>query len=391
MQELIDWSLERGDDALVDDYQRNHSLEYTPNGGSRDLRECIAATLYAGDNDTITADHILVFPGAQVALQTAMRAIFGGTTTDNNDVHAITFAPGYQSVVMGPALAGAATTRVTQLERSAAHGDWQIDLDAVAAVLNENNTASNSSNTCTVLNEPYNPAGTVMARATQAELIALAQTKNSYILCDEVYRFLEHHPSTDRLPAMAEAYDHGISVATLSKAWGGCGICIGWVATQDVQLLERMADLQYFGTACPSRASELQALMVLRAHERIVERNMDIIRANLALLTQFMADYEEFFHWIPPTAGAIAALRFQGPLSSRELGDALAANGIGIKPAYCFQNVDDSDTIDPDKDYFRVGFGEANIPSALEAFRRFVEENKVEWRNAMKNINTVRP
>ena len=48
---------------------------------------------------------------------------------------------------------------------------------------------------------------------------------------------------------------------------------------------------QYFGTACPGRASELQALMVLRASEQILEKNLLIIRRNLGLLDGFIARY----------------------------------------------------------------------------------------------------
>ena len=39
-KELISISLERGDRELVEQYH-NHSLTYTPNGGSLDLREAI--------------------------------------------------------------------------------------------------------------------------------------------------------------------------------------------------------------------------------------------------------------------------------------------------------------------------------------------------------------
>ena len=56
----------RGDHALVAEYH-NHSLEYTPNGGSTDLKEEIAK-MYG---PKITANNILVFAGGQVALQTA--------------------------------------------------------------------------------------------------------------------------------------------------------------------------------------------------------------------------------------------------------------------------------------------------------------------------------
>ena len=52
----------------------------------------------------------------------------------------------------------------------------------------------------------------------------------------------------------------GLSVAALSKPWGGCGITIGWLAFQDLALKQRLVDVQYFGTASPSRASELQAI-----------------------------------------------------------------------------------------------------------------------------------
>lgn len=53
---LMDLARKRGDEALIDEYT-NHSLEYTPNGGSLDLREEIARRY----GERITAEHILVF------------------------------------------------------------------------------------------------------------------------------------------------------------------------------------------------------------------------------------------------------------------------------------------------------------------------------------------
>lgn len=358
-KELLDWSRERGDHTLVEEYC-NHSLEYTANGGSLDLRQAIA-NLY-GPN--INAENILVFPGAQVALQTAARTIC------HEAMHAITFGPGYQSVVNGPSLEGAGS--VTQIELKASNG-WQIEVSSVQEAIQDNTRYL-------VLNEPYNPAGTLMSSTTQSEMIALARAKNLHVLCDEVYRWLEHDPSS-QLPAMCEAYEKGLSVVTLSKPWGACGITIGWIATQDMELLDRLSDHQYFGTACPSRASELLAIMCLNESDRILERNLTIIRHNKALLQQFMTDYEEFFHWVPPTAGAICAIRFNGNLTSNELGNVLAKTaGIGIKPAYCFT---DKQIIEKEQDYFRVGFGEAKVPKALEALRQFVEQHKDEWRKNM--------
>ena len=350
--ELIALTLARGDQQLIDAYN-SHSLAYTANGGSLDLREEIAR-LY-GPN--ITAENILVFTGGQVALFTAASALTNGHT------HSIVFDPSYQSTQEAPTHAG---SQVTKISLKAAN-NWQIDLQEVQAAIRENTRYM-------VINEPFNPAGTLMSHALQQQLATIAEAHGIYILSDEVYRLLEHNPD-DRLPAMADLYCKGISAVTLSKPWGGCGVTIGWLAFQDLSIKQKLVDVQYFGTACPSRASEIQAMMVLRASDQILKKNLTIIRRNLSLLEQFIARYSDLFEWVRPKAGAIAFIRFKGPLTSSELGEQLAGADIGIKPAYCF-----TDVVTADNYFFRVGFGEEKMPMALDALTAFVEEHKHSWR-----------
>ena len=358
--ELLALARARGDHALADAYL-DHPLKYTPNGGSRDLRAEIAK-LYA--SDCIGPENVLVFCGAQVALQTAANALAAGG-------HTIVFTPGYQSTVECPAMAGADVTRI----RLSAADDWQVPIDKVRAPIRPGET------NYMVLNEPYNPAGTVMSRDTQRALVALARRHSIRILSDEVYRLLEHDPERDRLPAMADVYEKGISCVTLSKPWGACGVTIGWLAFQDASgVKQRLVDAQYFGTACPSRASELLAIMVLRASEPLLRRNLRVIRHNLQLLCEFMDRYADLFAWVRPRAGAVCFVKFLGPLTSAQLGLELARAGISVKPAYCF-----SDAVEDDIDYFRVGFGEeGKVPAALRALTAFVEQRKGAWRDAMQ-------
>lgn len=349
--ELIDFAIARGDQEIVDAYQK-HLLEYTPNGGSLDLRVEIAK-FYGSD---ISADNIVVFPGAQVALQTAANALLG------KDSHSIVFTPGYQSVQEAPVHAGSEITRICLNPETG----WQIDPSAVEDAIQSNTKYI-------VINEPYNPAGTLMSHEVQARIKEIAEVNGIYILADEVYRLLEHD-AKDRLPAMADFYDKGISAVTMSKPWGGCGITIGWLALQDQKLKQKIIDTMYFATACPSRASEIQAIMVLRASDEILEKNLKIIRHNIALLDQFVDKYSDLFEWVRPNAGAICYMKFKGPLSSDELGTLLAEAGISIKPAYVF-----SEESTYDKDYFRIGFGEKIMPKALDALTEFVEKHKEAW------------
>lgn len=134
-----------------------------------------------------------------------------------------------------------------------------------------------------------------------------------------------------------------------------------------------------------------------------------------------MATYSDLFEWVRPKAGAIAFIKFKGPMSSEQFGAQLAEAGIGIKPAYCF-----TDLVTDDIDYFRIvsaahdrpwtveialvangsvvrkatrlvpitpvdawltvaatqGYGENALPAALDALTEFVEAHEEEWRFA---------
>jgi len=355
--ELVQITKSRNDLSLLDEYH-NHSLEYTPNGGSIDLKQEIS-NLYGPE---IQAENILVFPGGQVAIQTASQAFAC-------NCHSVVFVPGYQSTVESPEWAKN-STGVTQIERKASNR-WQIDMKQVRAAIREDTKYM-------VINEPYNPAGIVMSQQLQQKLVEVCQQHGIIILSDEVYRLLEHDDK-DRIPAMADAYNRGISCVTLSKPWGACGVTIGWLACQDLQMIEKLWDCQYFGTACMSRASEVQAIMVLRASNIILQGRLSIIRKNKALLQDVIENkYADLFEWERPNAGAVAFVRFKGPLTTLELGHILAERGVSIKPSYCF-----SEKVKPEIDLFRIGFGERKMPEALDAFVAVVEEFKDAWRSVM--------
>jgi len=363
MPELIKLTTDRGDTKLIELYN-NHDLEYVPNGGSIDLRQDIARVVY---NNKLSAENILTFPGGQVAIQTAALAFA------SNGVHSIVFTPGYQSTVESPQWA-IGNAGVTQIPRDP-DNNWQVDISKFKEAIRPNTKFL-------ILNEPWNPGGIVMSHELQREIIDICQEDSIVILCDEVYRLLEHN-ECDRLPAMANAYEMGISAVTMSKPWGACGVTIGWLACQDLRMVQRLVDVQYFGTACVSRASEIQARMVLGASCVILKERREIVLRNKAQLMAFVEKYSEFFSVNKPNAGAIAFVKFK-LFPSHVLGEQLALSGISIKPYYCFAEVDDESSEEkqhPCEAYqFRVGFGEVDFPSKLDALSRFVDEHADGWR-----------
>ena len=352
-QELVELSISGGDSALVEEYN-NHDLKYTPNGGSEDLKIEIAK-LY-GPN--ITKDHVLVFPGGQVAIQVAAQAFA-------RDVRSIVFCPGYQSTIESPGWAKG-SKGITKLQRSY-ETQWQIDIEEVKQAITPDTKYM-------VINEPHNPGGVVMSRKTQIALVELCAQHGIKILSDEVYRLLEHDPESTRIPAMADAYpEGGMSCVSMSKPWGACGITVGWLVCANLDMIDRLWNCQYFGTACIGRATELQAMMVLRASERILQDRISVIRSNKLLLQKVIEeDYPDLLEWVRPNAGAIAFVKFKGGMTSLELGKLLADRNISIKPAYCFAG-EQAERMGIES-FFRVGFGERIMPEALRAFVQVLEE-----------------
>ena len=350
LKELMEFTKENGDQYLIDLYN-DHSLGYAENAGSLDLRQEIA-TLY---DDSISAKNIVVFPGAQTGMTLTTQALL------HKGDHAIIVTPSYQSLEEGVRYAGGTVTRVSLKPEE----EWQVNVDAVKAAIQDNTKYL-------VFNDPHNPSGSLMKSDIKYQLVELAKKHNILIFSDEVYRLLELNPE-DRSNSIAEMTDQGIALGTMAKPWGAGGACIGWVACQDLNIIEKLQRAQHLFSVCFSRAGEIQAMMVIRASDKIVERNMNIIRENLELLDGFFTEYGDLFEWVKPQASGTGFVKLKGALSADELGAELLEQGILVFPPYIFDCDAELDQ------YFRIGFSRRTMPAALSAFKEFVDERRAQW------------
>ena len=349
-KELIEATKRNGDHHLIELFN-DHSLGYAENGGSLDLREEIA-TLY---DESISAENIVVFPGAQTAMTITTLALL------HQGDHAIIITPSYQSLEEGVKYAGGSVTRIALSPANA----WQVDLEAVEAAIKDNTKYL-------VFNDPHNPTGALMSEDIKRKLVALAEQHDILIFSDEVYRLLELNPA-DRSASIAEMTKKGIALGTMAKPWGAGGASTGWVVCQDKNIIEKIRNGQHLFAVCFSRAGEIQAMMVIRASDQIIAKNMKIIKENLALLDDFFKEYGDLFEWIAPQAGGTGFVKFKGSLCADELAEELLGQGILVFPPYVFDCGDDL------KQYFRIGFSRKTMPAALLAFKEFIDQRRAQW------------
>ncbi len=329
-------------DAETAELWRDLRLGYTEALGHPLLRSEIAR-LY----DTIAPDEILVFSGAEEAIFVTANVLLGPGD------HAIVVWPAYQSLHEVARATGADVT----LHRLRPDNGWAIDIDGLRAQVTPRTTLI-------VVNVPNNPTGHVPDPVTYRAVADVAADAGATLLVDEVYRFLEHDATAERLPAGADVGPHGVSVGVMSKSFALAGLRIGWLATHDAGLLDRAARFKDYTTICASAPAEILSLIALRARDSVLARSRAIVDANLAHLDGFFDRRAHQIAWVRPRGGPVGFPELHGVPIDRFAQDLLEAEGVLIAPASIFGHPGN---------HFRLGFGRLDLPVALAGLDAFMD------------------
>jgi aspartate/methionine/tyrosine aminotransferase len=321
-------------------------LGYTDPRGSAALRSAIADGYAHAD-----AEKVLCFSGAQEGIHTAMHALL------SRDDHAIIVVPNYQSAETIPS----GLCAVTGAMLDPAEG-WSLDIDSVAAAIRPNTKLI-------AINFPNNPTGKILERDRLEALVRLCRRYGIWLFSDEVYRLIERDPAA-RLPPAVDAYERGISLGTISKAYGLPGLRIGWIACRDSALLQRMERVKHYLSICNAAPCELLARIALRAGELILDRNRRIAAANIGVLDKFFATRAELFDWQSPDGGVVGFPRYKGTEGVDAFCERMIERqGVLLLPASVYQSA-----LRPvPQDRFRIGFGRRDMPEAVAALREGLE------------------
>jgi aspartate/methionine/tyrosine aminotransferase len=320
-------------------------LGYTESPGHPLLRAEIAA-LY----QTLTADDVLVFAGAEEAI-----FVLANVALEPGD-HAVVVWPAYQSLHEVARAVGANVT-LHELHESE---DWAMDVERMRRALTPRTKLI-------VVNVPHNPTGMMADEATFRAIVELAADAGATLLSDEVYRYLEHS-ADGRLPAGADLSGHVVSMGVMSKSFALAGLRIGWLAGRDRGLLDRAARFKDYTTICSSAPSEILALVGLRARDAVLDRSRSIVASNLALLDAFFERHAREMSWVRPAGGSIGFPRLvDGPAVERFTADLLSAEGVLLAPGSIFGH---------SGDHFRLGYGRSDLPEALRRLESFLSRRR---------------
>lgn len=315
-------------------------LGYTESRGAPALRQAIAR-LY----DVAGPEDVLVHSGAEEAIFLFMHA-----TLSRGD-HVVVHWPCYQSLHEVARSIGCEVT----LWRAREDQDWSLDLEDLSRQVRPRTRA-------VIINTPHNPTGWLMPATAFRRLNRLLDERGIVLFSDEVYRESEYS-TDDRLPAACDLSRRAVSLGVMSKTYGLPGLRIGWVATRNRAVADRMAALKDYTTICSSGPSEFLAGIALRNRHRLIRRNLNIIAANLEILNDCIERHSTRFSWVRPRAGSIAFVRLIGCPVERFCHELVTHAGVLLLPGTLYNH---------EGNHFRIGFGRLGMPAAVAALERFM-------------------
>lgn len=324
-------------------------LGYTETAGDPKLRSLISQ-FYQGGPVGITIDNILLGCGAEELIYLFFKSNF------KSGDHLFVHYPCYQSLYQVASSSGCDIT----LWKADYLNHWKLDISFLEENIKDNTKAI-------VLNTPHNPTGYLMDRDTWNRLIEFARKRNLIVFFDEVFRLLEY--DQERLPPGASYYENAVSLGVMSKSLGLAGLRIGWIVTSNKTVYTNMATYKDYTSMCNSGPSELLSTFALQAYDKILQRNLSLIKTNINLLEIFINKWSNLFTWVRPKAGCIGFIFFKHPtLSSYEFCDQVVKNcQVLLIPSNCFEY--DNNAMMPG---FRIGFGRTNFPEALQVLDTYL-------------------
>jgi aspartate/methionine/tyrosine aminotransferase len=315
-------------------------LGYTETAGHPALREAIAG-LYEG----LDADDVLVaVPEEGIFL--LMQALL-----EPGD-HVVCTFPGYQSLYEVARSIGCELSWWAPDEDAG----WRFDVRDLASLLRE-------STRLVVVNFPHNPTGALPDRETHASLVELAHRRGIRLFSDEMYRFLELDTAST-LPSACETDPRSVTLGGLSKSFGLPGLRIGWVATRDRELLDRVSRLKDYTTICNSAPGEILALAALRSRDRILSNQRGRVQENLRLLGGFFESHRRWFRWNRPRGGTVCFPRMAVEDTHRFCETLVQETGIMLAPSRMFHFGDR---------HVRFGFGRDDLGEGLERLSSYLD------------------
>jgi len=292
--------------------------KYEPTAGDYALREAICAKLRNDNGFSSDVGRIMVTPGAKYAIYLAFQALI-----EEGD-RVVLLDPSWVTYEPAARLAGADVVRLG----SRAQDGFRPDMREVRKTFEH-------AVRLVVLNSPCNPTGTVVDAECIREIAALAQSRGSYVLSDEIYEALTYEGASY---SPGSEFENVITVGGFSKTYAMTGWRLGYVEAPP-EVISALVKITQHSTSCVTAFAQAGALEALSSEASRAAR-AEMIRWYKAARDRMLgliaeSEYLECSVW--PSGAFYVFPSFRLKWNSRELARELLRQAqVAVVPGTAF-------------------------------------------------------
>ena len=319
----------------------NTSLTYGDIQGSLRLKNAIKSLYENQESENITITH-----GAIGANQLVFLALL-----ERGD-EVVSVLPAYQQHYSIPESIGAEVKKLFLKEEH----NWLPDLNELEKVITRKTKLLTFTN-------PNNPTGSVIPDNMLEKIVEIAEENNVWILSDEVYRGLNLY-GNPYSKSIADIYEKGISVGSMSKTYSLPGLRVGWIAARE-DLIQEIIKHREYNTISISILDDYFSSVALENRDKIAKRNFEIIYQGVNVLKEWLAS-EPNIHCVLPKGGTTVLLKYKKTIPSKVLcRELLHKTGTAFLPGETFEM----------EGYIRAGFctGKETLTAGLTSLSEYLK------------------
>lgn len=264
-------------------------LDYVENPGNERLRQAIA-DLYT----TLEAGDIRITSGASEALLLLIWTMV---------------QPGDNILVEDPSfgnIVGVAQSRGAEVRRFPLHMEqgWKPDLEQLSQLIDQRTRLIS-------LTHAHHPTGSLLQVEEMRAIAQIAERVGALVVSDEVFRLIALDGAA--APSVIDSIEHAVVIGDMTKPWGLGGLRVGWIASHNQALLQRVSAARDYSTVCGNAPGEFLAEVALRHPVQVMAPRLAAARVNRQRLADAITGSQSALHWVPPQAGYTAFVQLPFP------------------------------------------------------------------------------
>nr|QNO51668.1 (5-formylfuran-3-yl)methyl phosphate transaminase [Methanosarcinales archaeon ANME-1 ERB6] len=227
---------------------------YVSSAGVDELREAIAEKIREENKVDVSAENVIVTPGAKQAIYELMMSVLD----DGDEV--ILLDPAWVTFESAVKLAGGNPKWVKRLEE-------EVNYASLEFAVSENTKLI-------VINSPNNPAGYVLSETEQKEIAEFAVDHDLLVLSDEIYEKIIYGRKHVSIAFFDGMQARTVIINGFSKTYAMTGWRIGY-AVAPAEILKGMLKIQQHSVSCAPSIAQSAALMALNSPQDCVNEMVE--------------------------------------------------------------------------------------------------------------------